>query len=393
MIGLQSCIDHASAAYHVQPAVIETVLAAPHPAGALGPMGIPTAWLPVLSRYGFSISKVASGSCDNIDAGAWIIALNPQATVSEHAPGPKIPADLPACAIQAADAYKVPETAIEHVLHSSHPTGSVGPMGIPVAWLPLLHAYGFSVSEVEHDPCRGMVAGVWIMAVENLQGAGKYVQTVHVDGTVLPPAWMMDIFKQAAARFSLPVDLLLAVADQESGFQPGVTSAADAGGIMQLIPSTATKYKVLDRYDASQSIMGGAAYLADLRTTFDGKLPLMLAAYNAGEAAVKSYGYAIPPFAETENYVPSVLAHMRAYEAHDVSLMSNPPAAPSSASGLAKWLSGSELHIPVGGQIETAFHVPATLSNRPMNARDQRRSSSAAPSAHKSANQKHPNHS
>ena len=175
MIGLQACITHAASGYHIPPAYIETVLKASHPADGIGPMGIPPSWLPTLARYGFNIRAVMGQECANIDAGAWIIAANPRAEVSPYTPNTPpggALAPLPVCGLNAEVTYHVPDSAVRAVVGASHAGVAYGPMGVPAAWLPLLTAYGFNAYMVEHDACTGLVAGIWILGVESLDGYG-----------------------------------------------------------------------------------------------------------------------------------------------------------------------------------------------------------------------------
>jgi hypothetical protein len=101
--------------------------------------------------------------------------------------------------------------------------------------------------------------------------------------------------------------LVLAVIAVESGGRIDAVSGAGAQGLMQLIPATADRFGVTDALNASDNIRGGVAYLDWLLTEFDGDPILALAAYNAGENAVRKHG-GVPPFAETRAYVPKVLA-------------------------------------------------------------------------------------
>jgi soluble lytic murein transglycosylase-like protein len=97
--------------------------------------------------------------------------------------------------------------------------------------------------------------------------------------------------------------LVFCLMNQESGFVSRITSPKGAQGLMQLMPDTAARYGVTNPFDAAQSISAGARYLKDLLQMFNGRLDLALAGYNAGEGAVIKYGYKIPPYSETQNYV------------------------------------------------------------------------------------------
>lgn len=101
--------------------------------------------------------------------------------------------------------------------------------------------------------------------------------------------------------------LALAVISVESGGRPAAESHAGAVGLMQLMPATAERFGVTDRTDPVQNIRGGVAYLDWLLGHFDGDPILAIAAYNSGEGAVRSNA-GVPPYSETRNYVPKVLA-------------------------------------------------------------------------------------
>ncbi|HEY0000440.1 MAG TPA: transglycosylase SLT domain-containing protein [Actinoplanes sp.] len=113
-----------------------------------------------------------------------------------------------------------------------------------------------------------------------------------------------DIFVKAGARYGVSPKLLAAVAKVESGYDPRAVSKAGAQGLMQLMPSTAKGLGVHNSFDPEQAINGGAKLLARNLREFK-SLPLALAAYNAGGGAVHKYG-GIPPFSETQAYVPKV---------------------------------------------------------------------------------------
>lgn len=115
------------------------------------------------------------------------------------------------------------------------------------------------------------------------------------------------LFQAAAAKHGISPTLLAAVAKVESGYNPKAVSQAGARGLMQIMPSTAAGLGI-DPLDPAQAIDGAARILAGNLKSFD-SLPLALAAYNAGSGAVRKYN-GIPPYAETQAYVPKVQAAM-----------------------------------------------------------------------------------
>ena len=113
-----------------------------------------------------------------------------------------------------------------------------------------------------------------------------------------------DMFVRAGAKYGVSPKLLAAVAKVESGYNPHAVSKVGAQGLMQLMPGTAKGLGVHDAFNPQQAIDGGAKLLAHNLKEFK-SVPLALAAYNAGGGAVHRYG-GIPPFAETQAYVPKV---------------------------------------------------------------------------------------
>ena len=114
------------------------------------------------------------------------------------------------------------------------------------------------------------------------------------------------LFEQAGAAHGVDPALLAAVASAESDFTPTAVSHAGAEGLMQLMPGTAAGLGVTDSFDPEQAVDGAARLLAGHLQTF-GSIELALAAYNAGGGAVSRFG-GIPPYAETQAYVPKVMA-------------------------------------------------------------------------------------
>ena len=108
--------------------------------------------------------------------------------------------------------------------------------------------------------------------------------------------------------------LLHAVIKQESAYKPNATSHAGARGLMQVMPGTGRMLGVRNSqhlYNPNTNVNAGAKLLSQLWARFDGNIDLVLAAYNAGEGAVRKYGNAIPPYRETRNYVLKVKANYR----------------------------------------------------------------------------------
>ena len=116
------------------------------------------------------------------------------------------------------------------------------------------------------------------------------------------------IFNEAASKYGVDAKFLKAIAKCESDFSTECTSHSGAMGIMQLMPQTAASLGVTNAYDPYQNIMGGARYISEKLTKYNGDKSLALAAYNAGSGNVAKYG-GIPPFKETQNYVAKVMAY------------------------------------------------------------------------------------
>jgi len=114
------------------------------------------------------------------------------------------------------------------------------------------------------------------------------------------------IIRQAAADYRVSPDLVRAVVQVESGFNPRARSPKGAMGLMQLMPATAAELGVDDPFDPEQNVRGGVTYLRQLLDRYDDNERLALAAYNAGPEAVARHGNQVPPYAETRSYVQRI---------------------------------------------------------------------------------------
>ncbi len=123
-----------------------------------------------------------------------------------------------------------------------------------------------------------------------------------------------DTIDIMAKRYKLPKSLLHAVITAESAYDSDAVSKAGAVGLMQLMPGTAKRYGVNNRRNPYENISGGSRYLRHLLVLYNNDLKLALAAYNAGEGAVKKYNNKIPPYKETQNYVKKVIAFYDKYK-------------------------------------------------------------------------------
>jgi len=108
---------------------------------------------------------------------------------------------------------------------------------------------------------------------------------------------------ESGKRNSVDPLLLYSIMHQESSFKPRALSYKGARGLMQLMPPTAARFGVKNIWDPQQNIEGGARYMRFLLDLFSGDVRLALAGYNAGEGAVLKYGYQVPPYSETREYV------------------------------------------------------------------------------------------
>lgn len=124
-----------------------------------------------------------------------------------------------------------------------------------------------------------------------------------LDGFTTGDTQVDSLIVESGTKNGIDPVLLYAIMHQESTFKRRAISPKGARGLMQLMPGTAARYGVTNIFDPRQNVEGGARYLRFLLDTFEGSVELALAGYNAGEGAVMKYGYRVPPYSETQEYV------------------------------------------------------------------------------------------
>lgn len=138
-------------------------------------------------------------------------------------------------------------------------------------------------------------------------------------GDLLVDSYIVD----SSHRYGIDPLLIYAQMAQESSFKRQAKSHKGASGLMQLMPATARRLGVTNIYDPQQNIEGGVKYMRMLLNMFDQDMNLALAGYNAGEGAVIKYGYRIPPYNETQDYVRRISAKYQTLSAPTTARSSN----------------------------------------------------------------------
>ncbi len=155
-------------------------------------------------------------------------------------------------------------------------------------------------------------------AVSHLPGKYSHGAGVSLRGNSTGSAEVDGYILDSCARYRVDPLLIFAQMNQESSFKLRATSYKGASGLMQLMPATAARFGVTDIYDPQQNIEGGVKYMRWLLDTFNQDISLALAGYNAGEGAVMKYGWAIPPYNETQDYVRRISARYEILRGSDI---------------------------------------------------------------------------
>ena len=165
----------------------------------------------------------------------------------------------------------------------------------------------FNARHALQQPSHGVVNGMAPISPCGPKFSGFANAASQISGPIRKSQFSA-LITQAALRHNVDEKLVHAVIQTESAYNASAKSPAGAVGLMQLMPETAKRYGVVDRSNPDQNINGGTRYLKYLLGLFNYNLDLAVAAYNAGENAVKRYNYSIPPYPETQNYVRQVLS-------------------------------------------------------------------------------------
>lgn len=147
---------------------------------------------------------------------------------------------------------------------------------------------------------------------EDFHGIGRLAAQKNSPIFRESPSTYDRLIRRYSEEHGVEFALVKAIMQAESSFNPYAVSHKGARGLMQMMPETASRYGVRDIYNPVENIRAGVKHLKYLSEMFENKYSHVIAAYNAGENAVRQYG-GIPPYEETQNYVRKVLQYKRQY--------------------------------------------------------------------------------
>ena len=184
------------------------------------------------------------------------------------------------------------------------------------------------VSDGPFAETKEQLGGYYLIEVQNLDQALEWAGKCPGARTGTATEWRRrpessrrphgaDI-REIAERYGVSETLVRAIVRAESGFDPAAVSPKGAGGLMQLMPQTASALGVVDRFDPRENVTGGVRHLRYLLDRYRGSVPMALAAYNAGERPVDAHG-GIPPYPETQQYVRRVMREAGLRDTHSAS--------------------------------------------------------------------------
>ena len=303
MVAIAYCISASAQQMHISASAIQRVIHSNQSGSGL--MHLSNSDLKIAHQAGFSRAYTTT-PCGNIQAGAWLIAANEELQQTKKK-------NIRSCLAKSAKDFNVASTAIIATIHYTayHPNSeNLGVMGIPASWLPILRAAGFSKTGIQTDSCTGIEAGTFVLAFQNRwlsYNGQKFNLDILPHYGISPPKFLVPVIQKYCRMYDVPYNLVVAIINRESGFNPSALSPKGAIGYMQLIPSTAARMGV-NPWNPVENIKGGVKYLSELLHKFGNNKILAVAGYNAGGHAVVRWGYKIPPYAQTQAYVPAVLS-------------------------------------------------------------------------------------
>ncbi|NMM08681.1 MAG: lytic transglycosylase domain-containing protein [Polaromonas sp.] len=160
------------------------------------------------------------------------------------------------------------------------------------------------LSNIVSDEARTLIVSAPVITA-------SLTQTLPTRRAAASPEAFQSFILEASAASRLPAELIHAVIKTESNYNPRALSIKGAQGLMQLMPATAKRFGSINSLDPRDNILAGSRYLRWLMDYFNQNMELAVAAYNAGEGAVVKAGHKIPPYEETQKYVPKVLERYR----------------------------------------------------------------------------------
>jgi len=184
---------------------------------------------------------------------------------------------------------------------------------------PILFIAAVFLAGAAHADLYRYVDELGVVHITNVPTSSKYKWNMREAGGKSPAKKIYyyrgydAMIKEAAIRYGVDPALAKAVVRAESNFNAQAVSSKDARGLMQLLPETARRLGVRDIHDPAENIDGGVRHLSRLIKLFSSDIRLAIAAYNAGENAVRKWG-AVPPYPETRTYVKRVLLYYKLYK-------------------------------------------------------------------------------
>lgn len=299
------CINQASLQYHVKKSeIIKIIKKNKIYNKGIGEMGIPDKWIPILLKAGFSYQDILENKCINIAAGTWILRYMNKGVERTEMNQKKINKYIH----EIIKYYPINKSKVEKIIKKNETRNEgIGIMGIPESWLPILKDNGFNIFKIKNNEYWNIAAGSWILL--KLKKTNKIVY--ESDQPFIYSEIYFNSIKKYFIKYGnmyhVSPSLLEGIAFRESGFNPQAVSDKGAEGLMQFIPSTAKVYGIENPFNAKDEIIGASKYMHHLLKEFNNNKSLAIAAYNAGSHAVNFYKN-IPPFPETEEYVPKVLS-------------------------------------------------------------------------------------